>query len=130
MGSAVGNQTKLCEACNNAKPLSEFYQKQAKGRAIRWDLLCKNCFKQKRKIKRQEKKQLDKSELTATPKESNRKSQPPKSGYYKTYETPSGRVNVTKEDFDRLVNYFSTLSQWDQEFNNPSSHSRTKSSAP
>lgn len=110
---------KQCGSCQKFLPLSEFYQiKSSDELNVRWEKDCKGCKRSKRKIKSQEvlSPPTNQAEIP-TPAVRIRDDG---AIIYREYLYPNGEIlQLTKEEFDRVVDVFRMLDEQDRKINGP-----------
>ena len=113
----MDNPTKQCEVCQKALPLSDFYQIKSSGESnVRWEKICKNCKRIRRKHKAQPAPPTKRSENSAP----SMRIRDDGEIIYKEYVYPNGEVlQLTKEEFDRVVDVFRMLDKQDRKINGP-----------
>lgn len=114
-------ETKQCGGCGNQLPLSEFYRIRSSDESTeRLEKICKRCKKGRRKTRGQQSQSV---ELPSNPPK-NSKTEPRIRDdgeiIYREYVYPNGEtLQLTKEEFDRVVDLFRMLDKQDRKINGP-----------
>lgn len=110
----------ICRECNQLLPLDEFYQIKSKHELnVRYEKVCKVCKRNRKRLKYRAK-QLSMAEATRhelLPNAENLATTEPSNGeaFYKSYTYPDGSIlNLTKDEFDSVVDVFRMLLKQDQ----------------
>lgn len=114
-------ETKQCADCEQQLPLSEFYKiKSSDESTARWEKVCKTCKKERRKKKVRK---SDDQLLQRDPVESSKQELRYREDgelIFKEYRYPNGEIlQITKEEFDRVVDLFRMLDEQDRKINGP-----------
>lgn len=115
----MDSQSKQCGSCQKNLPLSEFYQIRSSDESnVRWEKDCKGCKRARRKHKSQE--------IHPPPTMQSAASVPSVrirddgEVIYKEYVYPNGEIlQLTREEFDRVVEVFRMLDEQDRRINGP-----------
>lgn len=109
--------TKQCEGCQKILPISDFYQiKSSVESNVRWEKICKDCKRARRKHRAEQIPTLKGSENSAT----TVRIRDDGEIIYREYVYPNGEVlQITKEEFDRVVDLFRMLDEQDRKINGP-----------
>ncbi len=114
-------EAKQCADCKQQLPLSEFYKiKSSDESAARWEKVCKTCKKERRRKKVQK---TDDPVLCRHPVEPTKQEPRYREDgelIFKEYRYPNGELlQITKEEFDRVVDLFRLLDEQDRKINRP-----------
>ena len=112
--------SKQCNDCREILPLSDFYQIIGKDEVSpRWERSCKACKKRRKRVKCQAQKEMtlaDTARGQLLVADMVAADLPTGDGIFKRYVYPDGSVlELTKEEFHRVCEYFMTLWRWDRE---------------
>jgi hypothetical protein len=115
----VDKQSKQCGSCQTTKPLAAFYQiKSSDEFNIRWEKLCKDCKRTRRKNKPQQ--APSPPTVPFDGHSSSNRIRDDGEIIYKEYVYPNGEtLQLTKEEFDRVVDLFRMLDKQDRKINGP-----------
>jgi len=110
--------------CSQTLPLRDFYQiKGSDEKNIRWEKVCKACKRKRRSARPIQPASKTESEVVpAPPIEANNQVRFRNDGevIYKEYKYPNGEIlQLTKEEFDRVVDIFRMLDAQDRKLNGP-----------
>lgn len=119
----MDSESKQCGCCSQVLPLNDFYQiKGSEEKNVRWEKICKACKRKRRKRTSTQTELKAEPLVTAPPKEPKNQIRYRDDGeiIYKEYKYPNGEIlQLTKEEFDRVVDIFRMLDAQDRKINGP-----------
>ena len=120
----MDSESKQCGCCSQTLPLNNFYQiKGSDEKNVRWEKVCKACKRKRRLAKPDQAKSNPETVVVSVlPAEAKNQVRYRDDGeiIYKEYKYPNGEIlQLTKEEFERVVDIFRMLDAQDRKINGP-----------